>query len=100
MPSRTALRMYLAAGTHLEQLRFSMAHWAIDTGTSAHGARRELTYPLHSFFSRGVRALESTPGMVTSGGGEDGSRETSPPDCPWQVELDAKESRRKRPAVT
>jgi hypothetical protein len=91
--------MNLAAGAHLEQPRFSITHWAIETGTLEQGARKELTYPLHSFFSRGVSALTSTPGIVTSAFGLEGSFEASPPGWPRHVELD-NEKRRRRPEVS
>jgi hypothetical protein len=77
-----------------------MAHCAIETGTSEQGAKSVLTYPLHSFLSRGVSALMSTPGIVTSKTGVEGSFDTSPPDCPWHVELDAYDKRSRNPAVT
>ncbi len=80
---------YFAAGRQREHERFSFTHWAMGTGTLGHGEMSSLTYVLHSFFSRGVSALVSTPSRVTSAAwvvvAPGLSLVTSPLDF-WQVE--------------
>ena len=67
-PSRTAWAIHLAACAHGVHGRFSFTHCARDTGTLGHGANRSFTSELNSRRSRGVIALVSTPGRVTSRG--------------------------------
>src|SRR3954469_1506793 len=69
MPSFTPRRTYFAAGRHLLHARFSWTHCEIGTGTFWQGERNSETYCPHSFFSRGVSALVSTPSRTTSGVG-------------------------------
>src|SRR4051794_29200812 len=100
MPSRTPFKTNRAAGIQREQLRFSCTHWETGTGTSEHGARSSLTYVLHSFFSRGVSMLVSTPLSVTSAWVVVVSFEASPPappaaDCPRHVEPSLARANRK-----
>ena len=65
-PSRTAWAIHFAAMVQALHARFSRTHWAMETGTLGQGASRSLTRELYSCRSRGVMALVSTPGSVTS----------------------------------
>src|SRR5688572_15151330 len=68
MPSFTPFRTCFAAGRQRLQSRFSFTHCAIGTGTFGQGERNSETYWLHSFFSRGVSGVVSTPSRVTTAG--------------------------------
>jgi hypothetical protein len=54
---------------HDPQGRFSCRHVATETGTFGHGVRSSDTSALHSWRSRAVIALVSTPGSTISFGG-------------------------------
>src|SRR5258708_5352019 len=80
LPARTCLSKRRAAGRHLAHLRDSFTHWATLTGSLGHGAKSSETHVDHSFFSRGVSELVSTPDSVTSWSALPGA-------CPAPAEL-------------